>query len=425
MTVPLRNMFVERDSRALGFIRTRLSPRLVTKYTSYMASKALWDALKTDFSTTNKTELAFAALTSLHTVKLCRPDGAKNVTFSVMEKHIDRVAGLFDTLEKLKFSISEELQPLYLLRTLPRDHGGLFDNLRASITGSVSLTALTLEVVENKLLAHADRNPEDANSSNSETDMAANTAQAAHPSTSPGCYCHYHKSNTHNTEDCKVLKSAEQQGKGKKGKKVKDARVPKKDRVNSANDSNSDSSESAHVPVAIVSSEIYKKISAYVTRDSTSTRSFVLINSGASCTMTYDTHFFETGSLHQLNPPCRVRLGDNSACDASAIGTMRLSCKTSQGPADLAILGTLLVPDFTVTLVSVPQLASKQLSSHFVGDRCVVRNDRTQETVLEASCQHGLYHISCQPLGMDAQAHFAMDINSVHRKLGHTNFQSI
>ncbi|KAJ7805816.1 hypothetical protein B0H14DRAFT_3484671 [Mycena olivaceomarginata] len=343
------------------------------------------------------------------------PGGTKNVPFSVMEKHIDRVASLFDTLDKLKFSVSAELQPLYLLRTLPRDDCGPFDNLRASIT-SVPATGLTLDVVENKLLAHADPDAEDSDGPDSGTETAANTAQAAGRSTSSARYCHYHKSTTHNTEDCKVLKAAEQQGKGKKAKKGKDAKVTNREQANSAQDNDSDSTESAHV--ATVSSGIYKRIYAYVARETTSTRDSVLIDSGASCTMTHDTSFFETNSLRPLNPPRRVRLGDNSTCHATAKGTMRLSCKTTRGPVDLAIHDALLVPDFTVTLLSVPQLASKQLSSHFVGDKCVVRDDRTRKTVLEASRQRGLYHISCQPLGMDVKAHFAMDINSVHHMDG-------
>ncbi|KAJ7866912.1 hypothetical protein B0H13DRAFT_1897803 [Mycena leptocephala] len=73
LTVPLRDTFDERDSRALGLIRCRLSTRLITKYDAYKTSKALWDALKVDFSTTNKTELAFAALNSLHQVRLSLP----------------------------------------------------------------------------------------------------------------------------------------------------------------------------------------------------------------------------------------------------------------------------------------------------------------------------------------------------------------
>ncbi|KAJ6523287.1 hypothetical protein B0H10DRAFT_1974944 [Mycena sp. CBHHK59/15] len=157
---------------------------------------------------TNKTELALAALKSLHEVKLPLPNSAKNVTFSVMEKHIDRVSSMFDTLDKLKFSVSVELQPL----------------------------------------------------TSSET--AANTAQAAGGSTSLQRYCHDHKSTTHNTEDWKVLKAAEQRGKGKKAKKGKEAKVTNKEQANPAHDGDSDSNESAHV--ATVSSGIYKKISANV-----------------------------------------------------------------------------------------------------------------------------------------------------------------
>ena len=104
---------------------------------------------------------------------------------------------------------------------------------------------------------------------------------------------------------------------------------------------------------------------------------------------------------------------------------MRLSCKTRHGRVDLTIHNALLVPDFTVTLISVHQLASKKLSSHFVGDCCTVRDERTQTIALEASHEHGLYQVSCKPLGTDEEAHFAMDINDAHRKLGHTNFQSI
>jgi hypothetical protein len=104
---------------------------------------------------------------------------------------------------------------------------------------------------------------------------------------------------------------------------------------------------------------------------------------------------------------------------------MRLSCKTKHGQVDLAIHNALLVPDFKVTLISVHQLASKKLSTYFVGDRCTVRDERTQTVALEASHEHGLYRVSCKPLGTDEKAHFAVDINDVHRKLGHTNFESI
>ncbi|KZV59240.1 hypothetical protein PENSPDRAFT_549077, partial [Peniophora sp. CONT] len=107
---------------------------------------------------------------------------------------------------------------------------------------------------------------------------------------------------------------------------------------------------------------------------------------------------FETSSFKLLDPPRRVRLGDNSVCDATHIGTLRLSCKTSKGYTDLSIRKTLFVPTFNVTLLSVHQLASRGLSSHFVENECKVRHNRSKQVVLTASHHQGLYHVNCQPL---------------------------
>jgi hypothetical protein len=95
--------------------------------------KVLWDVLKNNFSTTNKTELAFAALTSLHEVKLRPPNGAKNVTFSIIEKHIYHVAGLFGMLEKLKFSIMTSISfvlsfAMMVVHLTISVHASLFDH---------------------------------------------------------------------------------------------------------------------------------------------------------------------------------------------------------------------------------------------------------------------------------------------------------
>jgi hypothetical protein len=372
VSIPLCDTFEERDSRALGLIRTHLACRLVTKYASYSSSKGLWDALKKDFFTDNKVELAFHTLNALHGIKLHLQADTTNVTFSVMEKHVETVANLINELDNRGFGLDADLQPLYLLCSLPRS--SRFDTLQASILGSVpSGTKLTLDDVEKKLLAQAESDTGDS-ASDTETDTAA-VARTTRPSaatapntTLPNCYCHFHKSNTHNTAECKVLKDAVKQGKGKgKGR-------TKAEKANSAKDSDTGDDATAHV--ASVSSKIYCQVSAYIVRDSKGTYA-IIIDSGASCTMTCDPRFFESASIRPLSPPRQVRLGDNSTCDAIAIGTMRLSCKTCHGMVDLTIKDALLVPNFAVTLVSVHQLASKKLSSHFTGDTCIVRNDKT------------------------------------------------
>src|ERR1700712_2071621 len=46
----LRDTFKERDSKALGYIQVRLSPRLRRRFEKYTTSKELWDALEKEFS---------------------------------------------------------------------------------------------------------------------------------------------------------------------------------------------------------------------------------------------------------------------------------------------------------------------------------------------------------------------------------------
>ncbi|KAF7333176.1 hypothetical protein MVEN_02383400 [Mycena venus] len=244
VSIPLRDTFEERDSRALGLIRTHLARRLVTKYASYSSSKGLWDALKKDFSTDNKVELAFHTLNALHSIKLHLPADTTNVKFSAMEKHVETVANLINELDNLGFGLDADLQPLYLLRSLPRS--GRFDTLQASILGSVpSGTKLTLDDVEKKLLAQTEPDTGDS-ASDTETDTAAvarPSAAKAPNITLPNCYCHFHKSTTHNTDDCLVLKEAAKQGKGKGKGKGK----AKAEKANSAKDSDTDDDLWSHL----------------------------------------------------------------------------------------------------------------------------------------------------------------------------------
>lgn len=421
VSVPLRDTFTERDSRAIGYIRQRLSHRLVTKYKSFPSSKGLWDALKDAYAAANNADLAFALLKSLHTITLPAPSDSDTVTFTVMEKHIERIGTTFDKLHTLGYPVDDTLQPLYLLGTLP--DRPTFVTLRTSITSAVQTgKKLTLDEVEVKFLAFAkadepesEPEPEVAHNARGAPGRSKSSVPTPSSSVSAGRWCDIHGTDTHWTKDCGLVKQAKRKvDKRKKGK-------AKEDGANTAADSDVEPSSN----VASVSQSSHSRVSAYIARDPSAAAKSVLIDSGASCTMSCDTRLFETSSFRKLDTPRRVRLGDNSACDATHIGTLRLSCKTSSGPTDLSIGNALFVPSFAVTLISVHQLASKRLSSHFIADGCTVRNDRTKKVVLTASHRHGLYHVNCQPLGADETALFAADINHVHRVLGHTNFESI
>ncbi|KAK7002506.1 hypothetical protein R3P38DRAFT_3215694 [Favolaschia claudopus] len=132
ITVPLRDTFAERDSRALGLIR------------------ALWEALKKEYSQANKTEIAFALLQQLLRRKLRLEDGQEKVTLSGMTAHVDKFASDLNRLDGLGYSVDADLQPLFLRRTLPKTSG--FEALQASILGSVAANSkLTRDQVEAKI----------------------------------------------------------------------------------------------------------------------------------------------------------------------------------------------------------------------------------------------------------------------------------
>ncbi|KAK7029264.1 hypothetical protein R3P38DRAFT_2775830 [Favolaschia claudopus] len=97
ITVPLRDTFAERDSRAL----------------------ALWEALKKEYSQAKKTEIAFALLQQLLWRKLRLEDGQEKVTLSAMTAHVDKFASDLNRLDGLD-SVDADLQPLFLRRTLPK-----------------------------------------------------------------------------------------------------------------------------------------------------------------------------------------------------------------------------------------------------------------------------------------------------------------
>ncbi|KAJ7748904.1 hypothetical protein B0H16DRAFT_1888282 [Mycena metata] len=101
----------ERDSRAIGIIRSLMAPNLVIKYKSHNTSKGLWDALKADFSNANKTEIAYSTLMQLQKIKLRLGEGEDNVTLSVMQSHIDRYQSKLNYLESLGYPIHDDLQP--------------------------------------------------------------------------------------------------------------------------------------------------------------------------------------------------------------------------------------------------------------------------------------------------------------------------
>jgi hypothetical protein len=212
----------------------------------------------------------------------------------------------------------------------------------------------------------------------------------------------------------------------KKGNKSKSKKQGRKHgaQANASAATNSESEEEDHsnLAVPVVSQKSYAAMSAYISSASTDSKWVIVLDSGASRVMTPNIDWFETGTYQVLNPPRKVRLGNDTFCDAIGIGTIWLSCKTKRGMTKLSLKRALHVPSFGITLVSVQQLAKAGYRCIFEGGGCIVRDSHGKRMV-EAKQQKGLYHITCNPLSEDPHALFAMDINHLHRISGHTNHQ--
>ncbi|KAJ7144591.1 hypothetical protein C8R44DRAFT_579126, partial [Mycena epipterygia] len=116
--------------------------------------------------------------------------------------------------------------------------------------------------------------------------------------------------------------------------------------ASAASDSESDDEDNANVAVVSVSPKSYAAMSAYIMSDSSASKLAIVMDSGATRVMTPNEEWFETGTYQVLNPPRKVRLGNDTYADAIGIGTLWFSCQTKRGMTKLALKRALHVPSF-------------------------------------------------------------------------------
>lgn len=130
--------------------------------------------------------------------------------------------------------------------------------------------------------------------------------------------------------------------------------------------------------------------------------------------------WFELSSLRPLDPPRPIGFGDDSEVFAIAIRTIVLTTKTT----NVRLTNVLLVPDFVVSLISVSKLAEHGLTLSFVFGTAKVIKDR--KVVLCAVQKGGVYCLTAKPVTFTPEsAHTVVDVNIMHQRFGHLNFQSL
>ncbi|EGN98360.1 hypothetical protein SERLA73DRAFT_74583 [Serpula lacrymans var. lacrymans S7.3] len=94
--------------------------------------------------------------------------------------------------------------------------------------------------------------------------------------------------------------------------------------------------------------------------------------------------WFEPRTYHVLHPPRAISFGDESSVNAIGIRTVILQATVGKKNYNIALSNVLLVPNFTLTLISVHKLSKTGLSTLFPAgsNTCEVR--KKEELILTA-----------------------------------------
>lgn len=93
----------------------------------------------------------------------------------------------------------------------------------------------------------------------------------------------------------------------------------------------------------------------------------ILIDSGASRHMIPNLEWFQPETYQILQPPKKIRFGDESFADAVGYGTVCFLSKVEGHTYEIVLRWVLHVPSFTVSLISVPRLGHSGIDVSFTG----------------------------------------------------------
>lgn len=414
-----RDTWEARDRKAISIIQDHLDDTLAIEFMDAKTSKDLMTSLILKFEGTNTGPRAFLAFKGLVDTKW---DGKEEIS-----ELVSRLRVYQHTLTSLGFPLDDTIYAFVLLYTLPDtpENAQLWSTITSSVAKNEVLTFAHVEAhfTTNALIRAAGKpSISSTNATSSESALSAAPSRSSQPSK---FYCSLHKENaSHNTPECFALKKQEAEKKGKKGWKDK-GKSKSKSEAHSAQEDVSDSeSESETAGAAMyghshVSQKSKNLISAY-TASEPSLAGQLLLDSGASSSMVPHIEWFEPDSLKTLDPPRPIGFGDESQVFAVAIGTIRITTKTNI----IRLHDVLLVPSFVISLISVSKLAKHGLTSNFTYGAARVQKDG--KTILRAVQKSGVYRIMANgvPVGEEF-AHAVVDINVMHRRFGHLNFQAL
>lgn len=350
-----------------------------------------------------------------------------------VEDHITAMRALIKKLAAFQNPISDQLAAFILLESMPETPRWelVREPLLAAITDD---KPLTFGHVDAKLTAAVMRTSD-------ETAAKATTANVAAPSKGGDKWCVVHKTRSHSTEECTKVLAIASGGKSKKGKSK--GKLAHKVEDTSGEDTDPGGGvEDGHVSI---SRALKNSLIAYVTALAAGTNlKSIILDSGASACMCPTREWFVPTTFKVLETPIRIRFGDNSFVYAHAKGDLALHGQVGKEHYTVRIRDVLYVPSFKITLISCSKLDKSGYHVSFGGGKCRIL--KGSKALLKGSRKRGLYELDVQPEDFspkassratvrpdsaERSAHTAtskgetVDINIMHRRLGHLNFRSL
>ncbi len=168
--------------------------------------------------------------------------------------------------------------------------------------------------------------------------------------------------------------------------------------------------------------------------DTMSTETQMIIDSGCTTHACPHCNWFDPNTLIDLEVPILVTVGDGRSIQAMALGTLWIVMDINGEKLPATILNILFVPDMSSTLISVTNLTEQNHILQFEKEWCNILGPNGK---LVRRAKHGLggdklYCLAAEPYTAASISmptflalHSSTNINTLHCRLGHLNFNSI
>lgn len=156
-----------------------------------------------------------------------------------------------------------------------------------------------------------------------------------------------------------------------------------------------------------------------------------LLDSGCTRHMSPHRDWFEDHSFIQLEKPVEVHLGDDRIIHATGKGTLEFLLKAKGKLMTRRFPNMLYVPKLATTLISASCIIRNNNVIELNSSGCWIISKMLQKIIGEGELTPtSLYHLKASPIISKAHAKMiktsrSIDINLLHRRLGHLNFESI